>query len=243
MSTTSALTTYWKLLKGRAKYLRKAVKATIGETRGRCPICGYEGRFVNAGTPAVIDAKCPACDATPRHRLLKLVLDREVLIRPGSDVLHFAAERFMGPVIRATNPGSYVTADLKPGFDRRLNIEKLDLDDKSFDVVICSHVLEHVDDKAALSEMHRVLRNGGKAILMVPIIEGWDETYEDCTVADYRQRKLHFGGGTHVRYYGRDFRDRVKASGFVLAEYTMTPEEAMRYRLQRGERVFVASRA
>lgn len=240
--SASAFTTSWHLFKGRAKYLRKAIKATLGETAGECPICGYRGRFINAGTPAVIDAKCPSCNATPRHRLLKLVLDKEVLIPAGADVLHFAAEQFMGPVIRATKPRSYVTADLRSGFDRQLNIEQLDLPDGSFDVVICSHVLEHVDDRAALAEMHRVLRSGGKAILMVPIVEGWDQTYEDRAIADYAARKLHFGGGTHIRFYGRDFRDRITAAGFGLAEYTMTPVDAMRYRLLRGERVFVASK-
>ena len=240
MSKSAAGT--WNLWKGRAKYLRKALKATIGEAPGDCPVCGYSGRFVNAGTPAVMDAKCPACNATPRHRLLTLLLDRDGLIPAGSDILHFAAERFMGPVIHRTGPRSYVTADLKPGFDLQLNIEKLALADQSFDVVICSHVLEHVDDRQALREIHRVLRPGGRAILMVPIIEGWDATYEDTAISDYRKRKLHFGGGTHVRFYGRDFRDRITATGFGLAEYTMTPAEAMRYRLLRGERVFLASK-
>jgi len=45
-----------------------------------------------------------------------------------------------------------------------------------FDLVICSHVLEHVpDDRAALAEIRRVLRPSGHAILFVPVEpEGFD---------------------------------------------------------------------
>jgi SAM-dependent methyltransferase len=42
-----------------------------------------------------------------------------------------------------------------------------------FDLVICSHVLEHVpDDRFLLSEIHRVLRAGGTALLNIPVNEG-----------------------------------------------------------------------
>ncbi len=44
------------------------------------------------------------------------------------------------------------------------------------DVVFCSEVLEHVEQyKTALSEMHRVLKNGGHLILTVPVHDKyWD---------------------------------------------------------------------
>jgi SAM-dependent methyltransferase len=44
-----------------------------------------------------------------------------------------------------------------------------ELADRSFDVIICHHVLEHVEGPASmLAEIHRVLRVGGKLLLHVP---------------------------------------------------------------------------
>ncbi|HKP51551.1 MAG TPA: methyltransferase domain-containing protein [Chloroflexia bacterium] len=50
------------------------------------------------------------------------------------------------------------------------DVERLPFEDASFDKALCSHVLEHVlDDRAVLSEIYRVLREGGRAILAVPL--------------------------------------------------------------------------
>lgn len=50
--------------------------------------------------------------------------------------------------------------------------------DESFDVVLCSEVLEHVDDADdALRELHRVLRPGGRLLVSVPHADfpaAWD---------------------------------------------------------------------
>ena len=144
-------------------------------------------------------------------------------------------------MILPTEPRRYVTADIKDGFDLKLNIEQIEQPDASFDCVICLHVLEHVDDKRALAEINRILRKGGMLIVMVPIIEGWDVTYENPEVLDWNARKRHFGGGTHVRFYGKDFRDRIRSAGFPkIEEHTATPEEVMRHALTRGERIFLA---
>jgi len=232
----------WRLTKGRAKYLRKAIKGTFGQYPRECPLCGWEGRFLNFGTPGRFDVVCPRCRSQPRQRLLALVQEREALIPPKADILHFAPEGAVRRMIGQTGPKRYVTADLKMGLDLTLDIEKIDLPDESFDVIVCSHVLEHVDDRAALSELHRILRPSGRLILMVPIIEGSDRTYEDPAITSWHERKLHFGGGTHVRYYGRDFRDRVKAAGFRLQEYCADDYEPIRFGLVRGERVFVATK-
>ena len=46
--------------------------------------------------------------------------------------------------------------------------------DASFDVVICAHVLEHVDDQRAIAELARIVKPGGSLLAMVPLIEGWN---------------------------------------------------------------------
>ena len=87
--------------------------------------------------------------------------------------------------------------------------------DHSLDVVVASHVREHVDDRAALRSLHRVLKPGGLLVALVPIVEAWPTTYENAAVVDPKERLLHFGQEDHVRYYGRDFVDRLRAVSYT----------------------------
>ena len=114
--------------------------------------------------------------------------------------------------------------------------------DKSFDVAICLHVLEHVDDRAAVSELFRVLRPGGLLVAMFPIIEGWDETFEDASRMSPEDRLFYFGQHDHVRFFGRDARARLAAPGFVVEEYTAVEPQVSRYGLARGEKIFICRR-
>ena len=63
--------------------------------------------------------------------------------------------------------------DLRPRFPEvrilRDDITDSSLPDSAFDLVVCSEVVEHVPDSAAaLREMYRVLRPGGRLILSTP---------------------------------------------------------------------------
>ncbi|MEM6904662.1 MAG: methyltransferase domain-containing protein [Pseudomonadota bacterium] len=200
-----------------------------------CPICGYEGRFAPVRHKPEI--WCPQCDSRPRHRLLKLWMDRELHLPEGARVLHFAAEPWVRGWFEAQG-ATYQTADLNDKFDLQLNLEALDLADESVDLVMANHVLEHVDDAKALAELYRVLAPGGLAVLTVPVVEGWDESYEDPDLTE-AERHLRYGDPTHKRFYGRDIRDRIAAAGFKLSMYTATEPDVSRHALHRGERVFV----
>jgi ubiquinone/menaquinone biosynthesis C-methylase UbiE len=92
---------------------------------------------------------------------------------------------------------------------------------ESYDMFICSHVLEHVDDdRKALSELFRILKPGGAGILMVPIILRIDKIDEDPTIMDVETRWQRFGQYDHVRLYSKNgFIQRIQEAGFVLAEY------------------------
>ncbi|MGB9598990.1 MAG: class I SAM-dependent methyltransferase [Myxococcota bacterium] len=49
------------------------------------------------------------------------------------------------------------------------DVEKLDFDNDSFDTIFCIHLLEHtLNPEAVISEMYRVLKRGGKAIILIP---------------------------------------------------------------------------
>lgn len=234
-----------------ALYWRVAVTASYVAARfiklpkrfpRECNICGYKGYFGPAGRGRRVDAKCPRCSSAERYRLFKLWLDQNGKRLQGADVLHFAPEKSMTMLIKPL-AGSYRTADIKPGrADLVLNIEAVDLPDASFDCIVCSHVLEHVNDRKALAEIFRLLRPGGFAIVMIPIVEGWSRTYENPAVKTDEERTLNFGQYDHVRYYGADVRDRIADAGFRLTEFDADGATVARYGLLRGEKVFVADK-
>jgi SAM-dependent methyltransferase len=227
----------------RLRYRFEVLRRMEGVHERECPLCGHRGMFRAHGLPPRFDACCPACGSLERHRLLGCyLLDQSESLLAGRRVLHFAPEPCIAQALQSAPLAAYVTADLhEPAVDEQLNIEKIDKPSNSFDLVLCSHVLEHVDDRQALSELHRILSPGGTAILMVPIVEAWTRTYEDEDIRTHRERELHFNQRDHLRFYGRDFRSRVKETGFeTLSEFTAHGELAARYGLTRGETVFTA---
>ena len=208
-----------------------------------CSCCKFEGRFDSFGLRARMGANCPKCESKERHRLLALAMQRGELVFAAKDVLHFAPEAIVRKLVTAQKPRSFVGADIEPGrADLELNLEKIALPDQSYDRIICSHVLEHVDDAKALAELHRVLRPGGQLIVMVPIIEGWDQTFEDPALVSESDRELYNGQYDHVRYYGANLRNRIRGAGFHLSEITAGPRDAPKYGLERGKKIFVAQR-
>lgn len=174
-----------------------------------------------------------------RHRLLYLRCIATGHLSGKGTLLHFAPEPIFRTLLKERTE-DYVTAGLDGvGVDRQLNIERIDLESAQIDTVICNHVLEHVDDAKALREIHRILKPGGVLYCMVPIVEGWSETYENAAICDAAGRTLHFGQNDHVRFYGRDFRDRLRGAGFALEEFSASGEEVVKYGLMPGETVFV----
>ena len=135
----------------------------------------------------------------------------------------------------------YVTADLySPIADVRANITKLPFEDNSFDVIFCNHVLEHIpDDFKAMRELFRVLKKGGMGIFQIPQDLNRETTFEDHAITDPKKRTAIFGQYDHVRIYGRDYFNKLRAVGFDVKEvdYTkeLSPVLIERYRLAKGE--------
>ncbi|MGE3149535.1 MAG: class I SAM-dependent methyltransferase [Pseudorhodoplanes sp.] len=116
----------------------------------------------------------------------------------------------------------------------------IDLPDNSFDVVYCSHVLEHVDEARAIPELYRIVRPGGTLLAMVPLIEGWDQSFiDDSKTTSEADRTLYFNQEDHIRFYGKDFRKRLEQPGFRVEEFTAVEPDVSRHALIRGEKVFV----
>lgn len=210
----------------------------------QCPLCGYEGHFDPIfGSDAMrFSAECPQCHSRERHRFLKLWMERDPRCRHFGRCLHFAPE----PVLTrdlAPRCDRYETADIEPGrADLELNMENLALDDQCVDVIMANHVLEHVDDGKALAELFRVLRPGGFAILTTPVVPAWRESYEDASIRGDGPQHLHFGQYDHVRIFGSDIEDRIRAPGFDLEVITADGAMAARHATIRGDAIYVATR-
>lgn len=101
------------------------------------------------------------------------------------------------------------SGDLNPLVaDRKIDIININFEDSYFDFIICNHVLEHVqDDRKAMSELFRVLKPGGEAILQVPISKYNKETFEDFSIISQKEREKYFGQKDHVRIYGKDYKN------------------------------------
>ncbi len=200
-------------------FRRFAKRIVFFGNRLYCPCCQKSARaFRSVGVIPRSNARCPYCDSLERHRLLWRFLEERTAIFRTNDaqVLHFAAEESFENQFRRQLGRGYLTADYLVPADVKVDIGNIQFPTDTFDVVFCSHVLEHVpDDRLAIREIFRVLKPGGWAIVMVPITV--EKTIEDPTVTDPAERLRLFGQEDHVRTYGPDFPDRLREAGFEVS--------------------------
>lgn len=210
----------WKERRAKARLLASLLGDAV-----ECNVCAWRGARLtddswHAGT------LCPVCRSQVRHRMFAALLDGKAALAgwdasslfAGKDVLHFAPERQLRERIKRA-ARRHVTADFDRGdCNLRLDMSSMpSVPADAFDVVIACDVLEHVpDDRAALRELRRILRPGGKAILTVPQKDPPSTTDEDPSVRDEDERTRRFGQKDHVRMYGDDFAKRVEAAGFAV---------------------------
>jgi SAM-dependent methyltransferase len=191
-----------------------------------CPLCGRQfDRFKDDWNRG--NALCWRCGSHERHRAQWLLFDqRPSLLADARRLLHFAPEWCLRQRLNRLRHLDYVTADLlQTDVDLRLDITQLALPDASFDAVVCSHVLEHVeDDAAAMRELHRITASGGWCLIMVPLDLGRERTLEDATITSPQERRQTFWQDDHVRLYAADIGDRLATAGFAVER--IRPREA-----------------
>jgi len=213
----------------RIKHLKRFLKKIIfyGNTK-HCPVCNSHIRaFRTFGEIPRPNALCPICDSLERHRLDWVFLKRNtnLLDKSPKRVLHIGAEPEFERKLRECRHINYLSADLNDSHAMiKMDITNIQYPDNSFDIIYCSHVLEHVqEDRKAMREIYRVLKQGGWALLQVPIT--CERTFEDPNIEDPQEREKLFGQHDHVRTYGHDYIDRLRESGFTVEK--LTSEEVL----------------
>lgn len=184
-----------------------------------CPVCRRAfGHYPSFGLERRRNARCPGCGSLERHRFLWLYLERALRL-PGRrlSILHIAPEACIRNRLAGVPHLRYTGIDLyRPDAPLEMDATRLAFPDRCFDLVICSHVLEHVtDDRKALAEMARVLRPGGRAMIVVPLDLCRPATHEDAGAASAEQRLAAFGHPYHVRLCGADYGERIGDAGFA----------------------------
>jgi SAM-dependent methyltransferase len=212
-----------------------------------CPVCGSTYRkFLPYGYEfSRENALCPKCLSLERHRLVWLYFkEKTSFFDMPLKVLHIAPEQCFEERFRNLANLEYITADLEsPLADYKCDVQELPFAENDFDIVICNHVLEHVgDDTRAMSEILRVMKHGGQAIILVPVDFERETTYENPAIKSVKDRKEHFGQYDHQRVYGLDFPNRLKNIGYKIPDNNfldeIIPEKKIRYRLPAKEFMF-----
>ncbi len=210
----------------------KIAQALIGRFPGKhhCNICSHhlnrfipysDGRTIKTTLPKVLDTigsdtinfECPWCGAHDRERHLLMYMDKSGLLDNlhNYEIMHFAPEKCLAKIIASQNPCLYIKCDLFPKATDIKCVDILDIpyNNRSFDLVIANHILEHVtNDIQALSEIHRILKPGGYAILQTPFSPRLHSTWSDEGISSEDARLIAYGQNDHVRLYGKDIFDR-----------------------------------
>lgn len=192
---------------------RKLLKPFYKGKNHECTICSaHLKKFAVLHNGQLI---CPVCGSLPRTRRLSQLLDQEFL-KPRMTFLDFSPSRMLYKKWKKRNDISYFPTDFENEFlsDYQFDITNVSTESEKFDLIVCYHILEHiVDDKKAMSELYRVLKNGGTALIQTPFKDG--EIFEDYNIVTPEDRLKHFGQQDHVRIYSvSGLKERLQSVGF-----------------------------
>ncbi|HLY57368.1 MAG TPA: class I SAM-dependent methyltransferase [Stellaceae bacterium] len=167
-----------------------------------CNICG-NARFKPAPlgrlTPAGLPPACTACGSLERHRAFRSIFNtyRSPRFKEWS-CLMFSKD----PSVATGWFGRFEYSIF--GTATGLDVQAIDRPSRSFDVVVCNHVLEHVSDyRRALREIGRITTPGGFAFISFP------NPKARALTDDWGYPKPEQHG--HYRIFGRDVEEVFKA--------------------------------
>jgi SAM-dependent methyltransferase len=234
------------------------------DTSFQCPICNHRSKYLwisGHDEPVLRNyqvigggaryATCIWCKSLDRDRLLWLYLQHytSLLKSKHATLLHIAPEPCIQQKLQAQLGNNYVAGDkfekgykYAKGKTTYMDITQLAMPDDVYDYIICNHVLEHIpDDAKAMTELQRVLKPGGTAILQVPFSPILPQTLEDASVTSPEARLSQYGQSDHVRLYGNDYITRLTKCGFIVAK-THIAEQYPNHALNLAEPLFVCTK-
>ena len=190
-----------------------------------CPCCGLSFRhflhFYGEG-----NVRCPYCNSLPRQRFQAALLrDLRKFELRHDRILHVAAEFSLNLFLRRIAAKNRLRLDSLQSFipgmcvrpDVVGDLRQLEFPSGSFKLIICNHVLEHIEeDRTAIKEIYRVLSDDGFALVTVPVRGAGLQTLEESWINSDELRTQHYGSPTHVRMYGADVTRRFAEAGFAV---------------------------
>ena len=221
--------------------IRKILSVFYTGKKVSCNVCEKSfSRFIRLEN---LDNLCPRCGSLARHRRLWQFIDKEASFKPGHRILDFSPSRMLMKNFRKMYP-NYVTTDFQKNklIDKNYDITALPEPDNAFDRVICYHVLEHIeDDLQAMSELFRVLKPKGSAIIQTPFTEG--TTYENPAITSEVERLQHFGKEDHVRIYSvKGLQERLESAGFDVKVFDYHEKPNNSYGFNETEYILLAQK-
>lgn len=183
-----------------------------------CTACG--GKIVGFYNFGPHTKMCPICKSTDRERHLVYLLQNRLLnsVQNNPVILQIAPSELSISRVLATM-GVLIKGDYEPSrYDAEtIKIDLTQLDQAPyFDIIVLSHVLEHLpDDSKILKNLNVKLPVGGEAWIQVPII--YEKTMDGWSSMTLKDRERLFGGSDHLRAYGMDLVERLESAGFQVS--------------------------
>jgi SAM-dependent methyltransferase len=222
------------------RVLRSIIYQFYRGKRYKCPVCNKNLRnfmLLENG-----DKLCPYCGSLPRNRRLWMLLNSDFL-KDQQCILHFSPSKNLFRLLSRYPGIIYESSDISGDFPalKHLDITGINEPDEKYDLVICYHVLEHVEnDREAILELHRILKPEGICLIQTPFKNG--SIYEDAAIKNPHDRKIHFGQEDHVRVYSVDgLKQRLEKNGFAVKIMSFYENENNEYGFKPEEHILIAS--
>lgn len=191
--------------------------------------------------------RCPYCGSIDRTRLIMMYIRRYYQGKRNLKVLYFAPTS--GGIQFLKGQMSQLQVDscdlYKDNVDYNLDIQDMrGIPENTYDLIICSHVLEHVaDDRKALKELYRITKAGGETLILVPqdLKRIWFDEENGLSMAENWKR---FGQADHVRRYtDKEMKNRIGTAGFACRIFTcdnISKENRVQNAINKNIRIYIA---